>query len=472
MSIKHKVKVMIRAALLGLSMSCVFACSMLAARYEQPENSKLTQHYSQVALEQKGEQQESSKLLAWDAFIVDEQLKSFVKLGLENNRDLHIAALNVEKAREFYRIERSNYLPDIGITGSGQHTGTSLNVPAGEATTHLYQANVGIAAYELDFFGRIHNLSEAALQRYLATEAGQASAHIALVAEISNIYIQYQVALAELALLENNLEFSKELLRVSKRRLDMGVENPILAEQSKLAFEADQVLLLQQKQHTNALKLALQTLLVEPVNIEVSDINQALFVSAVPEGLSSELLMSRPDIRQAEANLRAANADIGVARANFFPRISLTANAGVASESLSNLFESDSEAWLFKPEIYIPLFRGGANKSVLKQAKLNQEIAVTQYEKSIEQAFREVIDALQSNTALQQQADSSEKQIQSSQLIQRLAESRFERGIDSPITLLNTQKNQISLQRNALQVKQQYALGRVNLYKALGGGWH
>src|SRR5690606_27544196 len=163
------------------------------------------------------------------------------------------------------------------------------------------------------------------------------------------------------------------LLRVSKRRLDMGVENPILAEQSKLAFEADQVLLLQQKQHTNALKLALQTLLVEPVNIEVSDINQALFVSAVPEGLSSELLMSRPDIRQAEANLRAANADIGVARANFFPRISLTANAGVASESLSNLFESDSEAWLFKPEIYIPLFRGGANKSVLKQAKLNQE---------------------------------------------------------------------------------------------------
>src|SRR5690606_4731140 len=192
------------------------------------ENSKLTQHYSQVALEQKGEQQESSKSLAWDALIADEQLKSFVKLGLENNRNLHIAELNVEKEREYYRIVRHNQLYELCIIGSGQHTGTSLNVPAGGASTHLYQANVGIAAYELDFFGRIHNLSEAALQRYLATEAGQASAQIALVAEISNIYIQYQVALAELALLENNLEFSKELLRVSNRRLDMGVENPIL----------------------------------------------------------------------------------------------------------------------------------------------------------------------------------------------------------------------------------------------------
>lgn len=477
-------------------MFSVNACS-LAMKYEQPElpvpekfleNTEVlsetlpekqpeTDSISSLSTAEQDKNKNQTKALEkhsledWQTFIVDEQLKKLISIALENNRDLRVAALNVEKAKAIYRIEKSDPFPELAVQGNGQHRKTSSNVAGGGATTHEYQVNVGVAAYELDFFARVHNLSKAALQQYLATEEAQRSAQISLIAEVSTYYINYQLTRAELILLKANLVSSDELLSLMEKRAQAGIDKPMQLEQSRMMYQSARLYVLQKQQEQESLKNALQLLLAKPISIEPIDANQQLFMEEVPEGLSSDLLVNRPDIRQAELMLKKANANVGVARANFFPRISLTANTGVASNSLSNLFESDSDAWLFKPEIYIPLFRGGANKSGLKQAKVDQEIAVAQYEKSIQLAFREVVDALQANTLLQEQNQASEKQLQAAQTLYRFAQSRFDQGLDNRMNLLNAYQDFLSAQQQDFLIRKKYSLSRIQLYKALGGGW-
>lgn len=444
------------------------ACS-LATKYEQPEL-PVPANFLQENKAQSSNNENLGLVLSWQNFFQDEQLKALIQTALENNRDLSVAALNVEKARALYRIERSDAFPQLALQGSGQHQNVSSNLVGGGSTAHEYQANVGIAAYELDFFARVKSLSESALQQYLATEEAKESAQITLIAELSSAYIQYQLASAELQLFQDALLDSEQVLAMVEKRAQMGIESPASLEQSKINYQQTHINVLRKKQDLSRTRNALHLLLAQVVDINVIDLNGHRFLGDVPAGLNSEVLFNRPDIKQSENYLRKANANIGVARANFFPRITLTANAGVASNSLSNLFEENSETWLFKPEIYIPLFRGGANKAGLKQAKIEQTIAVKQYEKSIQAAFREVSDALQANTFLTEQEKRIEKQLQSAKEIYGFTEERYEKGLDNQISLLKAHQTMLASEREALSLRQQKLLSRIQLYKAVGGG--
>ena len=421
---------------------------------------------------------QSDSTLAWQTFFADARLQGLIELALVNNRDLRVSMLNIEQARAQYQIRRADQFPTInGVLGGSRTPSASGGI------TSLYSAGLQATAYELDFFGRVSSLKEAALNQYLATEEGRKTAQITLIASVASAYLSLLADDELLEITRQTLVTREESIRLSKLRFDNGVASELDFRQAESLVEAARVSLAQQ-QRQRALDENLLTLLVgSPLAAELPAAASTASTSVaaplaqmqplvdVPAGLPSDLLASRPDIRQAERQLLAANASIGAARAAFFPRIALTAGAGSASSQLSGLFKSGSWGWTFAPSLTLPIFDAGRNQANLEVSKVTRDIAVAQYEKAIQSAFREVADALASRSTLAEQLRASQAQANAESIRFKLSDLRYQNGVSSYLDLLDAQRSLFAARQAVVQTRLAQLQSQVGLYRALGGGW-
>lgn len=401
-------------------------------------------------------------------FIAEERLNRIIDLALLNNRDLRIAALNVLQTRAQYQVTRSASFPTLDAQMS-----LARQRVAG-LTTSLWGASVGSTAYEVDFFGRVRSLNEQALETYFATEEGQRSAHIALVAEVATQYFALREAQDQRVLAQQTCSAVQESYEVSKIMFDAGANNELDLRSAEGQVQTAKFNLLtyerQQEEAENALTLLLGTTmpadLPEPRPFDATDL-----LPDLSPGLPSDLLQRRPDILQAEHELKAANANIGAARAAFFPRITLTGSVGSSSPELSGLLGAGASAWSFAPQLTVPIFTGGANRATLDTAVISARIEIANYEKAIQTAFREVADALVDigNYAEQITVESIAIEAQARRL--ELAKARYAQGEDSYLNVLSAQQDLYTAQQGRLQAQFNRLGAQISLYQALGGGW-
>lgn len=413
--------------------------------------------------------------LQWQAFFRDPALRQLVQTALENNRDLRVAALNVEAYQALYRVQRADLLPSVSVDGSStrQRLPGDLSQTGQARTSGQHSVTLGINAWELDFFGRIRSLGEQALQQYLATEQAARSTQISLVASVASAYLQWQADQSLLKLTQDTLETYEASYQLTQRSFDVGVSDALSLSQARTAVDSARVTLAQYQrrvaQDRNALIQLLGTGLPEnlPQGLALRD----KVLESVPAGLPSDLLQRRPDLLQAEYQLKAANANIGAARAAFFPSVSLTANAGTASRQLSGLFDAGSGTWLFQPQINLPIFNAGRLRANLDYAELQKDIQVAQYEKAIQTAFQEVADRLAARTTYRDQLDAQRALLDTTETYYELAERRYRTGVDSYLTLLDAQRQLFSVRQQLISDRLAQLTSEVELYKALGGGW-
>ena len=407
--------------------------------------------------------------VAWQQFFADPRLRQLIDQALVNNRDLRIAIANIEQARAQYRITRADRLPSVGLGVSGNRQTVGEDQPINSQ----YQAGLQVTAFELDLFGRVRNLSEAALAQYLATEEARKTTQISLIASVANAYLQLLADEELLRITQDTLKTRQDSDRLTQLRFENGVASRLDIQQSRSLVETALTTLAQQ-QRFRAQDINLLTLLVgQPLPADVSS-GATLAKTELPDlpaGLPSDLLVNRPDIRAAEQELIAANANIGAARANFFPRISLTGSAGSASTELSGLFESGTWGWSFAPQAILPIFDYGRNTATLGAARAQRDIAVARYEQSIQTAFREVADALAGQATYSEQLRAQAAVTEAEADRFNLSDLRFRSGAASQLDLLDAQRSlfqsqQLSVQANLLRLQNQVAL-----YRVLGGGW-
>lgn len=412
--------------------------------------------------------------LAWQSFFQDPQLKALIGLSLDNNRDLEIAIARMQEAEAIWGLQRGEMLPQLGAALSGNRQRGPSPLSSSNAVTSQYSAGIGVTAFELDLFGRLRNLSEAAFQQYLASAEGARGVQIALVADTAIQFFRFRMAQVMREVTEQTLASRKQSYDLVNARFRRGIASEMDAVQAKALVDAAAADLARFVREEAQARNALVVLIGQPwpQNLpEALPFDHLEQVAEVPAGLPADLLTRRPDIRAAENQLLAADANIGAARAAFLPNVSLTGRLGTASTSLGDLFGSASGAWAFTPSVSLPLFRGGALQAGLAQANAAQRAAVARYEQSIEQAFREVADALAGEGTLQSQFDARSAQRQTAERFLTLSNARFFNGVDS---FLDVQIAEIQVyQAQILQVQTGFETltNRVNLYKALGGGW-
>jgi multidrug efflux system outer membrane protein len=406
---------------------------------------------------------EAASSIAWQRFFADQRLQQLITLALQNNRDLRVAILNIEQARSTYRIRRADLLPTVGLGAAG-------NVQPGP---DLFQAGVQVSAFELDLFGRVRSLSNAALAQYLATDEARKSTQISLIAQVASTYLAVQADEELLELTRQTLKTREDSNRLNQLKYDNGVASKLDLDQSLSLVETARVVLAQQlrqrAQDTNALTQLVGGPLPAtlPQGVPLADTNLA----ELPPGLPSDLLTVRPDIRSAEQQLIAANANIGAARANFFPNISLTGTAGSASTELKNLFKGGSYGLTFQPQIFLPIFDYGRNKANLSNAEAGRDVAVAQYEKSIQIAFREVSDALAGQSTYTEQLRAQVAVAKSEADRFSLSDLRYRSGAASYLDLLDAQRSLFDAQRSSVEANLARLQNQVTLYRVLGGGW-
>ncbi|MDB5744645.1 MAG: multidrug transporter [Polaromonas sp.] len=411
--------------------------------------------------------------IEWQGFFSDPRLRQLIDAALRNNRDLRLAVLNIEQARAQYQIRRADQFPTVGaaVTGSRQPA-------ANEGITSVYTAGLAMTSYEFDFFGRVASLKEAALGQYLATEEGRKTTQISLVAAVANTYLSLLADEELIGLTRQTLATREDSFRLSRLRFENGVSSELDVRQAESLIEAARVSLAQLTRQRALDQNALVLLLGQPATGALAvalpagkGLADMPVMADVPAGLPSDLLTRRPDVRQAEQLLLAANANIGAARAAFFPRISLTASAGSASSHLGDLFQSGSFGWTLAPQLFLPIFDAGRNRAGLQSAAVQRDIAVAQYEKSIQSAFREVADALASRATLGEQLRAQQAQANAEGVRYRLSNLRYQSGIASQFDLLDAQRSLFSAQQAVVQIRLAQLQSQVTLYKALGGGW-
>jgi NodT family efflux transporter outer membrane factor (OMF) lipoprotein len=408
--------------------------------------------------------------MAWQRFFADARLQQLIGLALANNRDLRVSTLNIEQARAAYQIQRSDRLPKITAVANENRTTTGAdNNPV--ATT--YQAGLAMTAFELDFFGRVRNLSQSALSQYLATEEARKTAQISLVASVANTYLTFLADEELLALTQQTLKTREESLRLTNLRFQNGVSSKLDLQQAVSLVEQARTTLAQaQRQRAQDLN-ALTLLIGQPIpdSLPQGATLAATQLPDLPAGLPSDLLMSRPDIRAAEQQLIAANANIGAARANYFPRISLTATTGSVSNELSGLFKSGSYGWTFSPQALLPIFDFGARRAGVESARAGRDIAVARYEQSIQTAFREVADALAGQATFTEQLRAQQAVAAAEADRFRLSDLRYRSGTASYLDLLDAQRSLFNAQQQAIGANLLRLQNQVTLYRVLGGGW-
>jgi multidrug efflux system outer membrane protein len=414
--------------------------------------------------------------IAWRDYFADARLREVIALALANNRDLRVAALNIEKARAQYRIQRADLFPAVGASGSAnaQRLPGDLTASGNAEVNRQYSATIGFSAYELDFFGRIRSLNAEALETYLGTEEARRSAQISLVAEVANAWLTLAADRERLALARSTYETRLKSHDLIRRIVEAGAVSALDLHQSQTLLQSARADVARFSTFVAQDENALALVAGAPVPAEWLPATLTDSVSAVaelPAGVPSEVLTRRPDILQAERNLRAANASIGAARAAFFPSISLTAAAGSASGTLGGLFDGGSGTWSFVPQIRIPIFEAGRLQASLDVAEVQRDINVALYEKAIQTAFREVADALVERATLAERLDAQRQQLEATQAGFRLSDARYQGGVDSYLGLLDAQRTLYLAEQELIIVRLADAANRVALYKVLGGGW-
>ncbi|MEO8280447.1 MAG: efflux transporter outer membrane subunit [Ideonella sp.] len=410
--------------------------------------------------------------IAWQDFFVDARLKRLISLALDSNRDLRLAVLAIEQSRAQLQLRRADQLPTVGAGLSASRAPTGN----GQSST-TYTAGLQIAAWEIDFFGRIRSLSEAARAQLLATEEARKTVQISLIAAIAQTHLAMQADEALLAVTRQTLDTRQQSMKLTQLKFDNGATSELELRQAESLLEAARVALAQQTRQRALDENALQLLVGQPLPADLpplqplaSGISADATPAELPAGLPSDLLIRRPDVRAAEQQMVAANANIGAARAAFFPRISLTTSAGFASNELSSLF-SGGLAWTFAPQLLQPIFDAGRNQANLQGAQIARDIATVQYEKAIQTAFREVADGLAGQATLSEQARAQAAQTNAEQVRMKLADLRYSNGISSYLDILDAQRSLFAAQQALVQIRLVQLQNRVGLYKALGGGW-
>lgn len=462
---------------LGLVACSFFGCS-LAPQYTRPDMPVPAELpvAGSIGTGSKGEpaSQAGQKIseTGWASFYTDPVLRQVIGTALANNRDLRETALNVETFQAQYRIQRSELFPNVGADGSWTKQRAFSGGQYG--TGEMYAVGVGVTSYELDFFGRVRNLNEDALEQYLAQTEVHRAAVISLVAETARAYLSLLADRELLAISENTFKNEEESYGLVEQRFNGGIANSLELAQSRTMVERVRGSVaqyqLQREQDLNYLTLLAGTGLADPSaggqRLEEHDLTLAL-----PANLPSTVLLQRPDIQAAEHQLRAANASIGAARAAFFPSIRLTGNAGYMGPDFDDLFDGSTGVWLFSPSITLPIFTGGRLQAQLDVAELRKEASVVRYEKAIQSAFREVADALAAQKWLAEQVAAQKAYVEASQQYYDLAGSRYMEGIDSFLTQLDAQRSLLEARQTYVMLRLAQQNNQVNLFKALGGGW-
>ena len=416
--------------------------------------------------------------MAWNGFFVDPTLRRLIQHALDNNRDLRIAALNIEAAQATYRVTGADLLPHLDAEGSKtlKHTPRSISTttPKRATTTRYLSADLAVTSFELDLFGRLRSLEEQALEKYLATDEARASTQIALVAEVASAYLTLLGDRKLLVLTEETLATREKSLELIERSFERGIGSQRDVAQARSTVEtarANRVRYIRQvDQDRNALALLVGADIDTLVRESAGDLDAVRFVEDPPVGLPSQVLLRRPDIVAAEHSLKAANANIGAARAAFFPTITLTGSAGTSSKTLDGLFGAGTGTWSFLPQITVPIFDAGKNQANLDSAKVNRDIAVAQYEKTIQAAFREVADALAAKGTLTDQMTAQAALVAANQDNYRLSQARYDRGIENYLNVLDSQRSLYSAQQDLVSVQVARLTNLVTLYKVMGGG--
>ncbi len=412
--------------------------------------------------------------LHWREFFVEPRLQKVIELTLANNRDLRVAALNIEKTRALYRIQRADLLPTINGTAGAtiQRTPADLS-PTGRArTSEQYNVGLGVSNYELDIFGRVRSLKEQALEQFMATEQTRRAIQISLIAEVADSWLTLAADQERLRLSRETLSSQQEYYQIIKHRFDAGITSALDLNEAQTAVDAAKVDIARYTalvaQDANALNL----LAGSPLTPELlpKELGTVTAISELPAGVPSDVLLKRPDILAAEHRLKGANANIGAARAAFFPRIGLSASFGTASAKLTDLFQPGSVAWNFVPQISVPLFDSGKNIANLDVSTADRDIAVAQYEKAIQTAFRDVADSMAQRGTINEQLSAQQSLTDATAESHRLSQIRYERGIDSYLPVIIAQRSLYNAQQSLIGIRLAKLTNQTTMYKVLGGG--
>lgn len=412
--------------------------------------------------------------LDWRSFFPDQKLQALIAAALEHNRDIRIAAARVEEARALYGIARADRLPNVDVAVSGQSVRTpgDLSLTGSRFTSHRYDVGFSLLSFELDFWGRVRSLDEAALASFLATEEARRALHLSLVSEVANAYFTLLEMDERTRLAQETVKSRDETRTLIARRREVGLAGDLDFLQADGALELVRAELASlQRQQVAAANALVLLVGQQPSSLPAGrTLPDQGIVADLAADLPAEVLLQRPDVLAAEKKLIAANANIGAARAAFLPRISLTAGLGTASSALSGLFAGGSESWNFLPALRLPLFDGGRSAAGVDLAEARKVIAVAEYEKTIQQAFREVADLLAARTYLVEQlrAQQAAEKAQSERL--RLAEARYKAGVSSHLEVLDAQRESFAAQQASVQAQRAWLATAAQLYKALGGG--
>lgn len=445
-------------------------CASLAPEYKVPEM-PIPQAWGQEA---QGLQGAVASTLSWYDYFSDPRLRQLIETALDNNRDLRVAILRVEEARAVFQIQRSALFPEIrvGAQGARGRVPGDLNMSGRSVTSTEYRADVGMSNWELDLWGRVRNLNESALQQWLSTQAGSYAAQMVLISQVASGYLDVRELDERVTLARQTVETRKDSLRIFSRRFELGSASKLERTQVHLLLTQAQSLLAQLEQARASKVYALRLLVgAEPELPPITaPFNETMLLVQLAPSLSSILLTARPDILAAEHRLIAAHADIGAARAAFFPRISLTSNLGTASTSLDSLFSSGSGTWAFVPVLSLPIFDAGRLRSNLDLAEVRRDISVAEYEKTIQNAFREVADALSSRRWLSEQRDVQRLALSIATERARLAQLRYDNGSTTYLEVLDAQRDLLTSEQQLVQAKGALLSSQIALYTALGGG--
>lgn len=448
------------------------ACMSLAPQYQRPVAPVPDTWPKGVAYGTHADSSTAAADIPWQAFILNESMRQVIELALANSRDLRKTLANVESARAQYRIERAAQLPTLNAEISGSRA-RSLSTTGDTAITESYSASAGLSAFEIDLFGRLRSLSNAALESYLASEQAARATRVTLIAETAAAYLTLAADRAKLAIAQRTVESARRSMEVTRLRLENGVASRVDVRQAETIYQqarADVASFTTAiAQDRNALELLVghgvdEALLPQELPVDVR------WLAEVPAGLSSDVLLRRPDVLETEHNLKSANANIGAARAAFFPSLSLTASGGVASSELSDLFSGGSSIWSFAPSLTLPIFDGGTNRANLAYSKAQRDLYLADYELAIQTAFKEVADALAQRGTIQEQLDAQGALVEAATESYELAEARYQRGIDSYLTTLDSQRTLYSAETDLVSTRLTELSNLVTLYRVLGGG--
>ena len=474
MKVAKAIQVLNQVALSAIVAATLSACASMAPNYERPSGA-VSDAWPKGEAYGAAAAASSATQIPWQSFVLDARLRQVIEKALTDSRDLRQAAANVESARAQYRVQRAAQLPsvDAGLSATRSRSLGSGAGFSGTLDSKQYSANVSVSAWELDLFGRLRSLSDAALESYFASEEAMRATRVSLIAETATAWLTLAADNNQLKLAQQTAESAKQSMELTRKRLEAGVASRVELHQAETVYQQARADIASTTtsiaQDRNALELLVGGALDDALLPDELPAIETVF-APVTAGLSSSVLLDRPDVLQAEHNLKSANADIGAARAAFFPTLSLTGSAGVASSALSSLFDSHTGVWSLAPSITLPIFDGGSNRANLAYSKAQKQAYVAAYELAVQTAFKEVADRLARSGTMSEQLEAQSALVEAATKSEVLARARYTKGVDTFLNALDSQRTLYSAQQTLISTQLTALDNRLSLYKAIGGG--